>query len=393
LDLYTLDKSSVCTKQNRYTIRSTVEGEGRLIYQVPSGEMVGIVRLQVSPGDAEGTALHITWEVRGGEIPIEFQEAIIQGIVEGFYYFSARYWPLHRLKLTITGGGYHAVDSSERSFRLASKMAFVQAMLLSEPLLQPPQWEDKNEFHEPFAELRELLLTPSLQNWLTLLHLVAFSDEEEQVLLVDYAEKHLESWDDRLRVFYDLHIEHPAWRLVRHLDLSGHSLESEGAILLAETPELVQCTSLSLFGNQLRSEGLHALLASPYLGNICHLDLRSNQLETLKELLSWEHLPHLKSLDIGHNDFNFSEFFSLYKPGMMKSMEWLSIVNNPLDAETKAAFQNWPLFKEENRALFLDVGLAHQRTLCMACLTGKLSCKAFPNNEEDFQTSYQHFLP
>ncbi len=88
--------------------------------------------------------------VVGGAIPKEyisacekgFQEAIASGMLEGY--------PVTGVKVTIDGGSYHPIDSSEFAFRSAAKHAFEQAFNQAKPhILEPIMFvevETPNEF-------------------------------------------------------------------------------------------------------------------------------------------------------------------------------------------------------------------------------------------------------
>jgi elongation factor G len=88
--------------------------------------------------------------VVGGAIPKEyisacekgFQEAIASGMLEGY--------PVTGVKVTIDGGSYHPIDSSEFAFRSAAKHAFEQAFNQAKPHILEPimlvEVETPNEF-------------------------------------------------------------------------------------------------------------------------------------------------------------------------------------------------------------------------------------------------------
>ena len=79
-------------------------------------------------------------EIRGGSIPREFIPAVDQGIREAMAGGVLAGYPLVDLRVRLTDGSYHDVDSSEMSFKIAGSMALKQAarragLVLLEPVM------------------------------------------------------------------------------------------------------------------------------------------------------------------------------------------------------------------------------------------------------------------
>jgi elongation factor G len=79
-------------------------------------------------------------QIRGGSIPREFIPAVDQGIREAMEGGVLAGYPLVDLRVRLTDGSYHDVDSSEMSFKIAGSMALKEAarragLVLLEPVM------------------------------------------------------------------------------------------------------------------------------------------------------------------------------------------------------------------------------------------------------------------
>jgi elongation factor G len=77
-------------------------------------------------------------KVRGGEIPREYVAAVDDGIQEAMQTGVLAGYPLVDLRVTLTGGNTHEVDSSELAFKVAGSMAFKEAARKAKPVLLEP---------------------------------------------------------------------------------------------------------------------------------------------------------------------------------------------------------------------------------------------------------------
>jgi elongation factor G len=76
--------------------------------------------------------------VVGGTIPKEFIPACEKGFQDAIATGLLKDFPVVGVKVVLSGGAYHAVDSSEYAFRAAAKEAFEQAFLKANPQLLEP---------------------------------------------------------------------------------------------------------------------------------------------------------------------------------------------------------------------------------------------------------------
>ena len=92
----------------------------------------------MEPRTDEKQGLEFVNSIKGGNIPREyipsvqkgFEEAMKNGILAGF--------PIDSLKVTLTDGSYHAVDSDSLSFELAAKIGYKEAIPKAKPVLLEP---------------------------------------------------------------------------------------------------------------------------------------------------------------------------------------------------------------------------------------------------------------
>ncbi|MGI8867469.1 MAG: elongation factor G [Mycobacteriales bacterium] len=76
--------------------------------------------------------------VSGGRIPKEYIPSVDHGAQESMAYGILAGYPLVGLKLTLTDGAYHEVDSSEMAFKIAGSMVMKEAARRADPVLLEP---------------------------------------------------------------------------------------------------------------------------------------------------------------------------------------------------------------------------------------------------------------
>ncbi|MBI4437856.1 elongation factor G [Candidatus Uhrbacteria bacterium] len=110
----------------RETVKGSAEGEGKYIRQTGGRGQYGhcLVRIEKLP---PGSGVQFEEEVKGGTIPREYFNPIEKGIREAADRGVMAGYPLLDLKVTLTDGSYHEVDSSEAAFKIAGSMAFQDA--------------------------------------------------------------------------------------------------------------------------------------------------------------------------------------------------------------------------------------------------------------------------
>jgi elongation factor G len=125
----------------RETIRRVVERED-LTYKKQtggSGQYAKVqIRLEPLERTADGPAYEFVNAVTGGRIPKEFIPSVDAGAQEAMQYGILAGYPLVGVKMTLTDGGYHDVDSSEMAFKIAGSMIFKAAARKADPALLEP---------------------------------------------------------------------------------------------------------------------------------------------------------------------------------------------------------------------------------------------------------------
>ncbi|WP_418668553.1 elongation factor G [Allofournierella sp.] len=93
--------------------------------------------IDIEPGEP-GKGYEFVNAVVGGEVPKEFIGPIDQGIQGAMKAGILAGYPVEDVKVTLKGGSYHEVDSSEMAFKIAGSMAFKDAMTKADPAIMEP---------------------------------------------------------------------------------------------------------------------------------------------------------------------------------------------------------------------------------------------------------------
>jgi elongation factor G len=133
----------------RETIRQATTAEGRFIRQSGGKGQYGHVVVQVEPTLA-GSGFEFVSKIVGGVIPKEYIPSAQQGMKEACESGILAGYPVIDLKVTLTDGSYHEVDSSEMAFKIAGSMAMKEAVLKASPVLLEPIMKVEVEVPEDF---------------------------------------------------------------------------------------------------------------------------------------------------------------------------------------------------------------------------------------------------
>jgi elongation factor G len=121
----------------RETISGKAEAEGKYIRQTGGRGQYGHVCLEIEPME-RGKGYEFVNDIVGGSIPREYIPAIDKGIQEAMANGVIAGYPVNDLKVIITDGSFHEVDSSEMSFKIAASMAFKDAFKKANPQILEP---------------------------------------------------------------------------------------------------------------------------------------------------------------------------------------------------------------------------------------------------------------
>ena len=97
----------------------------------------GRVIIDLEP-TAPGSGYEFVNAVTGGRIPKEYIPAVDAGIQDAMQFGVLAGYPVEDIKVTLTDGAYHDVDSSELAFKLAGSMAFKEAARKADPAILEP---------------------------------------------------------------------------------------------------------------------------------------------------------------------------------------------------------------------------------------------------------------
>ena len=121
----------------RETITSPSRAEGRFVRQTGGHGQFGHVWMEIEPLE-RGAGVQFESKVRGGAIPLEFVPAVESGAREALQAGPLSGYPVVDVKLTLTDGSYHDVDSSKMSFLIAGSMAAKTLVSRAHPVLLEP---------------------------------------------------------------------------------------------------------------------------------------------------------------------------------------------------------------------------------------------------------------
>ncbi len=119
------------------TIRKNSEAEGKYIKQSGGRGQYGHCVLRLEPME-RGAGFEFVDETKGGSIPREFIPAIEKGIKETLDNGVLAGYRVVDVKVAVTDGSYHDVDSSEAAFKIAGSMAFKEAFNKANPAILEP---------------------------------------------------------------------------------------------------------------------------------------------------------------------------------------------------------------------------------------------------------------
>ncbi len=132
----------------RETIRKVADDvEGKFVKQSGGRGQYGHVVLKLEPQDA-GKGFEFVDAIKGGVVPREFIPAVEKGVRETLPTGVMAGYPVVDVKVTLTFGSYHDVDSNENAFKMAASMAFKDGMRRASPVLLEPMMAVEVEMPE-----------------------------------------------------------------------------------------------------------------------------------------------------------------------------------------------------------------------------------------------------
>lgn len=121
----------------RETITQAAEGEGKFIRQSGGRGQYGHACIKVEPNE-KGKGVEVVNDIVGGAIPREYVPAVQDGILEAIKSGVYAGYQVIDIKVSITDGSFHEVDSNELAFKMAGIFALKDAFQKAGPILLEP---------------------------------------------------------------------------------------------------------------------------------------------------------------------------------------------------------------------------------------------------------------
>ncbi|MEG2034636.1 MAG: elongation factor G, partial [Janthinobacterium sp.] len=135
----------------RETIRKKVtDVDGKFVRQSGGKGQYGHVVLTVEPLES-GKGFEFVDEIKGGVVPREFIPAVEKGVREALSSGVLAGYPVVDVRVRLTFGSYHDVDSNEMAFKMAAILGFKDAARKASPVILEPMMAVEVETPEDYA--------------------------------------------------------------------------------------------------------------------------------------------------------------------------------------------------------------------------------------------------
>ena len=135
----------------RETGRKTVtDVDGKFVRQSGGKGQYGHVVFTLEPQEA-GKGFQFVDEIKGGVVPREYIPAVQKGVEEALTAGVLAGYPVVDVKVRLTFGSYHDVDSSEQAFKMAAIFGFKEAARKASPVILEPMMAVEVETPEDYA--------------------------------------------------------------------------------------------------------------------------------------------------------------------------------------------------------------------------------------------------
>ena len=120
----------------RETIRKPITQRGKHKKQSGGHGQFGDVLLEIGP-QSRGEGFVFQEKVVGGAVPRNYIPAVEEGVVDGLARGPLGF-PVVDVRVTLTDGAYHSVDSSDQAFRTAARIGVSEALPHCQPVFLEP---------------------------------------------------------------------------------------------------------------------------------------------------------------------------------------------------------------------------------------------------------------
>ncbi len=122
----------------RETVRKAVSDvEGKFVRQSGGKGQYGHVVLKIEPQEP-GKGFEFVDAIKGGVVPREFIPAVRKGVEDSLPNGVLAGYPVVDIKVTLTFGSYHEVDSNENAFKMAASFGFKDGCRKASPVILEP---------------------------------------------------------------------------------------------------------------------------------------------------------------------------------------------------------------------------------------------------------------
>ena len=118
-------------------IRRAAEHEERYSRQTGGHGQFAHVKIRIEPNEP-GKGYEFIDKIVGGVIPKEYIPSVDAGIQGAMQSGVLAGYNVVDVKVTLTYGSYHEVDSSDMAFKICGSMAFKEAMKKADPVITEP---------------------------------------------------------------------------------------------------------------------------------------------------------------------------------------------------------------------------------------------------------------
>jgi len=124
------------------TVTRRAEVEGKFVHQTGGRGQYGHVILMIEPlvveGGQRGSTIEFVSSAPADEVPKEYVAGVESGVRDAAGSGVLAGYPVVGVKVTLTGGSYHSVDSSELAFEQAALIAMDKGLKEAGPVLLEP---------------------------------------------------------------------------------------------------------------------------------------------------------------------------------------------------------------------------------------------------------------
>ena len=134
----------------RRSARRSSDVEGKFVRQSGGKGQYGHVVLKIEPQEP-GKGFEFVDAIKGGVVPREFIPAVRKGVEDSLPAGVLAGYPVVDVKVTLTFGSYHEVDSNENAFKMAASFGFKDGCRKASPVILEPMMAVEVETPEDFA--------------------------------------------------------------------------------------------------------------------------------------------------------------------------------------------------------------------------------------------------